>query len=220
MQNNFEYASQEKNSKNEDLDSEQNYQKKNYNEDDSHKEDFSNKKEDDDLRYIKKDYKVRYIDEEYQNENNNELENYNSKFKYKKLEKDEQNVEYENISNNEKEITKSELKEEKIKEDDSAEDKIDLEEIKKKPGRILHQSVLETYDDEGNRVVTTKTIKEFSQTTGGFRIKNLHESKEKKEFERHTTSNIKKKNLKTKERKTNLSYKNRIKTNKGDKIIL
>ena len=218
LQNNFEYASQEKNSKNEDLDSEQNLQTKKFNENDSHKEDFSNKKEDDDLRYIKKDYKVRYIDEEYQNENNNELENYNSKFKYKKLEKDEQNVEYENISNNEKEITKSELKEEKIKEDDSAEDKIDLEEIKKKPGRILHQSVLETYDDEGNRVVTTKTIKEFSQTTGGFRIKNLHESKEKKEFERHTTSNIKKKNLKTKERKTNLSYKNRIKTNKGDKI--
>ena len=73
-------------------------------------------------------------------------------------------------------------------EDKKEETDFDLQEIKKKPGRILHQSTQETFDEEGNRVVTTKTIKEFKQMTGGIRIRNIENEKEKIEYERYSTN--------------------------------
>ena len=206
FQNNFEYISQDKNFKKD------NFTDINNNEN----ENFSSQNQND-MNYIKKGYQLKYIEGDNYNENNNDFPKYNFKYKYKKFHKDEQNVEYDDKNKSKEEGQLEQNEEEESKED---KEKIDLQELKNKPGRIIHQSVKETYDDEGNRIRTTKTIKEFSQNTPGFRMKNTHQSKERKEYERHTTNNIKNTNHKNKERKTNLSYKNRINNNKGDRIYL
>ena len=216
-QNNFEYNSQDKY-----------FKKNNFTEINNNENENLSSQNNNDMNYIKKDYQIKYIEGDNFNEDNNDFPKYNFKYKYKKFQKDEQNIEYDDKNENkEKEKEKGEgegegeieqNEEEEIKEE---KEKIDLQELKKKPGRIIHQSVKETYDDEGNRIRTTKTIKEFSQNTPGFRMKNIHQSKEKKEYERHTTNNIKNTDQKNKDRKTNLSYKNRINNNnKGDRIYL
>ena len=204
IQNNFEYISLDKNSK-------QSYNRT---------EQDLNKKillENNNNQFIKKNYQTKYIEGENNTENSEQNQKYYYKYKYKKFQKDEKNIEYDNKKKEEEEQNEEEG------EDESKEDKekIDLQELKKKPGKILHKSVMETYDEDGNRIVTTKTIQEYRQNTPGFRIKDIHQMKEKKEYERHTTNIINNNNNKNiKERKTNLSYKNRINNNKGDKIYL
>ena len=208
-QNNFEYNSQDKY-----------FKKNNFTEINNNENENFSSQNNNDMNYIKKGYQIKYIEGDNFNEDNNDVPKYNYKYKYKKFQKDEQNIEYDDDKNKEKEEVEVEQnEEEEIKED---KEKIDLQELKKKPGRIIHQSVKETYDEEGNRIRTTKTIKEFSQNTPGFCMKNIHQSKERKEYERHTTNNIKNTAQKNKDRKTNLSYKNRINNNnnKGDRIYL
>ena len=202
IQNNFEYISLDKNSK-------QSYNRT---------EQDLNKKillENNNNQFIKKNYQTKYIEGENNTETNEQNQKYKYKYKYKKFQKDEKNIEYDNKKKEEEEQNEEEA------EDESKEDKekIDLQELKKKPGKILHKSVKETYDEDGNRIVTTKTIQEYRQNTPGFRIKDIHQMKEKKEYERHTTNIINNNNKNIKERKTNLSYKNRINNNKEIKYI-
>ena len=167
-------------------------------------------------------------DEELQNdededENENEINNkndnhkkkkYNYKYKYKKIKVTEDQIESQDANDKNEEVEENN-KEGENEEDD---DNFDFEKIKSSPGRIIHQSTEETYDDDGNRVVTTKTIKEFKQITGGVRIKNIKNEKEKIEYERYASNynkNNKKKHYST---RTNKSTK--IKYNKGDRIYL
>ena len=213
FQNNFEYNSHGRNSRIGDYGPSQNYENQNFTEINNNNENTSSKNKND-VNYIRKNYQMKYIDGDNYDDNNNEFPKYNYKYKYKKLQKDERNIEYDDKVKGEAEQNE---------EEDSKEDKekLDLQELKKKPGKILHQSVIETYDDEGNRVVTTKTIKEFSQKTGGFRMRDFHQSKERKEFERHTTNNINNKFQKYREKKVNFSYKNKLNNKKGgDRIYL
>ena len=213
FQNNFEYNSHGRNSKNGDYGHFQNNENQNFAEINGDNETNSTKNKND-VNYVKKDYQFKYIDGDNLDDDNNEYPKYNYKYKYKKFQKDERNIEYDD-----KEKEEAEQNEEEDSKDDK--EKLDLQELKKKPGKILHQSVLETYDDEGNRVVTTKTIKEFSQKTGGFRMRDFHHSKERKEYEKHTTNSIKNKFQKDREKKTNFSYKNKLNNKKGgDRIYL
>ena len=200
LQNNYEYNSQDKTSKIGDNGQSLNYQNQNFSDINNNENDNFSSRNHNDFRYVRKKYQYKDLEEDNNEKDNKELPKYNYKYKHKIYEKDERNIEP-----NEEE---DELKDDK--------EKIDLEELKKKPGRILHQSVTETYDDEGNKVVTTKTIKEFSQITKGFRISDAHQSKERRTYERHTTDNYKKKYLKNKDRNINLNYKNKYKKN-GDK---
>ena len=166
-------------------------------------------------------YQYREDDNMNENENENEKEydnNYNNnninyKYKYKKVKKTENNIEREEENGEENE-----------EEDQKEETDFDYQEIKKKPGKILHQSIQETFDEEGNRVVTTKTIKEFKQTTGGVRIRDIQNEKEKIEYERYTTNigKINNNNQKTiNTRKTRSTYKSDNKgDNKGDRVYL
>ena len=159
-------------------------------------------------------------EEEYEEENENENEN-GQKKEFEK-DKDKYNYKYKKIQINTNEIEReeeNEENEEQNEEEDIKEetDKFDYQEIKKKPGRILHQSTQETFDEEGNRIVTTKTIKEFKQTTGGIRIRNIQNEKEKIEYERYTTNNIKNNKALFNNRKTNVTYKS---DNKGDRVYL
>ena len=216
IQNNFEYISQDKNSKQSFNRTEQDLEKNIFLKNNNNNDNFSPKNIND-YQIIKKNYQTKYIEGENNTEINEPNQKYNYKYKYKKIQKDEKNIEYDN---------KEKEDEEQNEEEESKEDKenIDLQELKKKPGKILHQSVMETYDEDGNRIVTTKTIQEYRQNTPGFHIKDIHQMKEKKEYERHTTNIINNNynNQKVKDRKTNLSYKNRINNNnnKGDKIYL
>ena len=203
IQNNFEYSSHDNNLKTGEFGFSKNFQNRYYSDNNNENENYSSQNNND-IRYIKKDYQVKYIEGDNRDKNNREYPKYNFKYKYKKMQKDERNIEYDRP--NEEDLN-------------SEKEKIDLQELKKKPGRLLHQSVMETLDDEGNRVITKKTIKEFSQTTEGFRTKNIHQSKERKEYQRHTTNNIIYPKLKNKDRKTNLSFKNKN-NNKGDRIYL
>ena len=208
IQNNFEYKSQDQNIKASDFGFSQNFQKQN-SKDLNNENDYYSSQTPNEKHYVKKDYQIKYIDGNNSDENNNENPKYSYKYKHKKYQKDERNIYY---ADNEVEQNEEEdLKEGK--------EKIDLQELKKKPGKLLLQSTMETYDDEGNRIVTTKTIKEFSQTTTGFRMKDVHQSKERKEYERHTTNNVIIKNPKNKERKTNSSHKNKV-HQKGDRVYL
>ena len=215
IQNNFEYNSQEKYSKTSENRNEPDFPKKIIKEINANNIENISSENKNNSYVIKKNYQTKFIEGENSIENNNEFPKYNYKYKYKKIQKDEKNIEYDDKDKEENEQNEEEEESKEEKE------KFDLQELKKKPGKILHKSVMETYDEEGNRIVTTKTIKEFSQNTPGFRIKNIHQSKEKKEYERHTT-NIINNNQKIKDRKTNLSYKNRLNNNnnKGDKIYL
>ena len=213
FQNNFEYNSHGRNSKIGDYGPSQNIENQNFTEINNNNENTSSKNKND-VNYVRKNYQMKYIDGDNYDDNNNEFPKYNYKYKYKKLQKDERNIEYDD---------KEKEEAEQNEEEDSKEDKekLDLQELKKKPGKILHQSVMETYDEEGNRVITTKTIKEFSQKTGGFRMRDFHQSKEKKEYERHTTNNINNKFQKYREKKANFSYKNKLNSKKGgDRIYL
>ena len=72
------------------------------------------------------------------------------------------------------------------------------EEIKKNPGIIIHQSVKETYDEEGNRVVTTKIIREIEKKAEPIRITNL--SKEIYENEQKKINRANKKTFSAKEK--------------------
>ena len=212
FQNNFEYNSQDNNLRTGDYGIGPDSQKQNFTDINNIGNENTSSQNPNEIRY-KKDYQIKYLGEVNTNENNNDYPNYNYKYKYKKFQKDERDIEYDD-----KEKEEGEYEEEQTEED---KEKIDLQELKKKPGKLLHQSVKETYDDEGNRIITTKTIKEFSQNTPGFRIKNIQQIKEKKEYERHTTNNIINKIQKYKERKSNFSYKNRFNNNnKGDRIYL
>ena len=215
IQNNFEYNSKEKYSKTSENRNEPDFPKKIIKEINANNIENISSENKNNSYVIKKNYQTKFIEGENSIENNNEFPKYNYKYKYKKIQKDEKNIEYDDKDKEENEQNEEEEESKEEKE------KFDLQELKKKPGKILHKSVMETYDEEGNRIVTTKTIKEFSQNTPGFRIKNIHQSKEKKEYERHTT-NIINNNQKIKDRKTNLSYKNRLNNNnnKGDKIYL
>ena len=158
-------------------------------------------------------------DEEFEDENENEQKKefdnnkdiYNYKYKKVKINKNEIEREQDDEENEDNE---EQNEEEDIKEET---DNFDYQEIKRKPGKILHQSKQETFDEEGNRVVTTKTIKEFKQTTGGIRIRNIQNEKEKIEYERYTTNNLKNKKMLFNNRKTNSTYKS---DNKGDRIYL
>ena len=172
FQNNFEYNSQEKNSKMKEYGQSHNSPDYNFTDINNDNENYSSQNQND-IRYVKKNYEIKYINGNNIEENSNELTKYNFKYKYKKFQKDERNIEYED-----KEKEEGEQNFDEVSKEDK--EKLDFLELKKKPGRIIHQSVMETYDDEGNRVVTTKTIKEFSQKTGGLRIKDIHHSKERK----------------------------------------
>ena len=143
--------------------------------------------------------------------------NNNYKYKYRRIKKTENNIEREEepIENDQNEQGERNEEEEQKEETDN----FDYQEIKKKPGRILHQSIQETIDEEGNRVVTTKTIKEFKQNTPGIRIRNIQNEKEKIEYERYTTNlgnyNNNKKTINS--RKTRSTHKS---DNKGDRVYL
>ena len=146
--------------------------------------------------------------------------NYKYKYKYKKIKKTENEIEKEPEPEEEngQNGNGEEFEEFNEEEDKKEETDFDLQEIKKKPGRILHQSTQETFDEEGNRVVTTKTIKEFKQMTGGIRIRNIENEKEKIEYERYTTNYGKKsKNSKNYNKKTYSTYKS---DNRGDRLYL
>ena len=204
LQNNYEYNSQDKTSRIGENGQSSNYQNQNFSDINNNENDNFSSQNQNDYRYVKKNYQFKYLEEEDNNEKDDkELPKYSYKYKHKIFEKEERNTE----------------QNEQLKELKGNKEKIDLEELKKKPGRILHQSVTETYDDEGNKVVTTKTIKEFSQTTKNFRFQNVHLSKEKRTYERHTADNFKKRNLKYKERNNNFNYKNKLKKN-GDNIYV
>ena len=164
------------------------------------------------------DDQFQYAEEGGGDENMQENFDNNSKYKYKykKIQRTEKEVEQEegNGQNEEGEENEEFIEEEDLKEDT---DNFDLQEIKKKPGRILHQSTQETYDEEGNRVITRKTIKEFKQVTGGIRIRNIQNEKEKIEYERYT-SNYGRNNKKIHNtRKTHSTYKS---DNRGDRVYL
>ena len=152
-------------------------------------------------------------EKDIENEKRNNDNKYNYKYKYKKIKTTENNIEHEN-DDDQNEDGGNENEEDEKEEDDN----FDYQQIKKKPGKILHQSVHETFDEEGNRIVTTKTIKEFKQMTGGVRIRNIQNEKEKIEYERYKTN----KGYKNKKfyipRKTNST--NRIHSNKGDRVYL
>ena len=145
----------------------------------------------------KMNHKEKYDDEFQNDEDENEINNkndnhkkkkYNYKYKYKKIKVTEDKIETEDANDKNEEIEENGEKnrDEEFEEDD---DDFDFEKIKSSPGRIIHQSTEETYDDDGNRVVTTKTIKEFKQITGGVRIKNVQNEKEKIEYERYSSNN-------------------------------
>ena len=173
----------------------------------------------------KQDINIQDIDEyddQYQyGEDDNEIgdqnrKKYNYKYKYQKIKTTENNIEREDDGGQAEE---GECNEEQNEEDEKEEDdNFDYQEIKKKPGRILHQSTQETFDEEGNRVVTTKTIKEFKQMTGGVRIKNIQNEKKRIEYERYTTNKRSTNNQKIyntrKNKTTNLN------NNKGDRVYL
>ena len=164
------------------------------------------------------DDRFQYIEEGGIDENMQENlgNNYKYKYKYKKIQKSENEVEKEeeNGQNEEGEENEELNEEEELKEEI---DNIDLQEIKKKPGRILHQSTQETFDEEGNRIITRKIIKEFKQMTGGIRIRNIQNEKEKIEYERYT-SNYGRNNKKVHNtRKTHSTYKS---DNRGDRVYL
>ena len=163
------------------------------------------------------DDQFQYGDENDDNEQEKEYENkYNNyKYKYKKIKTTENNIEREEEQDNEQNEEGEENEEEDQKEEEA--DNFDYQEIKKKPGRILHQSTQETFDEEGNRIVTTKTIKEFKQTTGGVRIRNIQNEKEKIEYERYTTNNAKNNKKLVNTRKTHSTYKS---DNAGDRVYL
>ena len=171
VQNNFEYISQDKNSKQSFNRTEQDLEKNIFLKNNNNNDNFS-PKNNNDYQFIKKNYQTKYIEGENNTETNEPNQKYNYKYKYKKIQKDEKNIEYDN---------KEKEDEEQNEEEESKEDKenIDLQELKKKPGKILHQSVMETYDEDGNRIVTTKTIQEYRQNTPGFHIKDIHQMKEK-----------------------------------------
>ena len=71
------------------------------------------------------------------------------------------------------------------------------EEINKNPGKIIHKSTKETYDEEGNRVVTTKIIREIERKIDPIKITNL--KKEIYEKEQKKISKTKRKTYSTKE---------------------
>ena len=161
-------------------------------------------------------------DDQYQyGEDDNEIgdqnrKKYNYKYKYQKIKTTENNIEREDDGGQAEE---GEYNEEQNEEDEKEEDdNFDYQEIKKKPGRILHQSTQETFDEEGNRVVTTKTIKEFKQMTGGVRIKNIQNEKERIEYERYTTNKRSTNNQKVYNTRKNKSTN--LNNNKGDRVYL
>ena len=179
--------------------------------------------EDDNIQNEEYDDRYQYIedgggegegDENIQENLNN---NYKSKYKYKKIIKNENEIEHEDVDNiqNEEGEENEELNEEEDAKDDI--DNIDLQEIKKKPGRILHQSTQETFDEEGNRIITRKTIKEFRHMTGGVRIRNIQNEKEKIEYERYTSNYGRNKKKVQNARKTHSTYKS---DNRGDRLYL
>ena len=167
------------------------------------------------------------FDEDFQNgEEENEIDNinesnnkkkYNYKYKYKKIKVTEDEIEPEEAKDKSKEDEESKEKNKDEGNEDDI-DNFDFEKIKSSPGRIIHQSTQETYDDDGNRVVTTKTIKEFKQITGGVRIRNVQNEKEKIEYERYTSNDNKNNKKKYYSERTNKSTN--IKHNKGDRIYL
>ena len=170
----------------------------------------------------RKEYDEELQNDDDENEINNKNDNhkkkkYNYKYKYKKIKVTEDEVEPEDADNkSEEDIEKKEKNKDGENEEDD--DNFDFEKIKSSPGRIIHQSTEETYDDDGNRVVTTKTIKEFKQITGGVRIKNVQNEKEKMEYERYTSNHNK--NYKKKHYSTRTNKSTNIKYNKGDRIYL
>ena len=168
------------------------------------------------------DYDDEFQNDEDENEINNKNDNhkkkkYNYKYKYKKIKVTEDKIETEDANDKSEEDEENEEKNRDV-ENEEDDDNFDFEKLKSSPGRIIHQSTEETYDDDGNRVVTTKTIKEFKQITGGVRIKNVQNEKEKIEYERYSSNNknrYKKKNYSARNNKsTNIKY------NKGDRIYL
>ena len=169
---------------------------------------------------VHEDHQFKYGEGNEENEQekkyDNNTFNNNYKYKYKKITKTENNIEREEFDDNEQNEEGEENEGEDQKEE---EENFDYQEMKKKPGKILHQSTQETYDEEGNRIVTTKTIKEFKQTTGGVRIRNIQNEKERLEYERYTTNNAKNytSGNVSKIRKTHSTYKS---DNKGDRLYL
>ena len=134
---------------------------------------------------VYKDHSFQYRGENGENGQEKKYKNntYNNyKYKYKKIRTTESNIEREELQDNEQNEEGEENEEEDQKEEE--EDNFDYQEMKKKPGKILHHSTQETYDEDGNRVVTTKTVKEFKETTGGVRIRNVQNEKERIEYER------------------------------------
>ena len=154
--------------------------------------------------------------------NNHKKKKYNYKYKYKKIKITENEIESKDSNDKngegENEENKNKNRDEENEVDDENIDFEKIEKIKSSPGRIIHQSTQETYDDDGNRVVTTKTIKEFKQITGGVRIKNVKNEKEKIEYERYTSKNNKKNKKKYYSTRTNKT--SNVKYNKGDRIYL
>ena len=155
----------------------------------------------------------RYSDKISDNEDENINENENGKlnlndnkymYKYKKIKVNENNIETKKI----KEGEDFEFQNEEDEKDDD--NNFDYQIIENSPGKIIHQSKHETFDEEGNRIVTTKTIKEIKQIKGGFRIKNIENEKERIEIERYNTTN--------KGSSTNRKYYNNKKTNSTSKI--
>ena len=172
-----------------------------------------------------------YIHEEndIQNTNdNNEYENNENRYQYEEEEEKEEN-EQENNKNNYKKIkiNKNILKQEQEIENEEEEineeedekeetDNFDYQELKKKPGKLLHFSKNETFDEEGNRIITTKTIKEYKDMKPGVKIRNIQDEKQKI-YERYT-ENIGRKFVKTEDnRKTHITNKS---DNIGDRFYL
>ena len=113
FQNNFEYNSHGRNSKNGDYGHFKNNENQNFAEINGDNETNSTKNKND-VNYVKKDYQFKYIDGDNFDDDNNEYPKYNYKYKFKKFQKDERNIEYDD---------KEKEEAEQNEEEDSKEDK-------------------------------------------------------------------------------------------------
>ena len=174
---------------------------------------YINEDNDNDSQNINEDNGTENYESQYQNEEKevkeeNEQENPTTKIKYKKIKIKQEKEEQENEEGGEGEEEEDEKEES---------DNFDFQEIKKKPGKLLHCSKYETFDEEGNRVITTKTIKEFKEVKGGIKIRKIQDEKEKIRYERYTEDVGKKFRRNEDNRRTHKTNKS---DNMGDRFYL
>ena len=182
----------------------------------------NNNKDISNMKYIQKkdnNFQIKKLQNQYNIDIDNEDKEYekNYSYKYKKIKIMKNNIQQEKEETEEYEEDNEEQNEEEDEDEKEEIEKFDYQVIKTKPGKILHQSTQEIYDEEGNRIVTRKTIKEFKQVSGGVQIKKIQREKERNEDERYTTKIAKRRKNFYKSRNANSEYLN---GNKGDRLYL